>query len=216
MKLFLTIFSITSLVIGVGVYHSFLEKRDLEAYLADKCKKAEVVGEIETADLVGVSGLEEEKLEIYEVLKEKFIQDKDDEASIWYYHKRWGLKLPKGTGLAAHLNENGELYLVSHYTGAQSLDHTQILVRVGDQVIDSTLVPRVATPRLAAQSGEKYEFIRYGGEKDRQILQLIAENTDKEIWVRFLGDSSFEDMVLDEESKTAIRESVEMYQLFKS
>lgn len=135
----------------------------------------------------------------------------EGQGGLWYLHQDWTqLPLSRNT-LSAQVSENGELTLVSHYTGGEYLAHSQVFVKIGNVIYDSTFVPNythelVDNTELADQV---YEMNSYSSQKDIDIIRHIAMAPNKDIKVLIKGhdDVIFE---LDENDKQAI---LDCYQL---
>lgn len=129
---------------------------------------------------------------------------------LWYLHQDWReLPLNRST-LSARVAENGELSLLSHYTGKVALGHSQVLVKIGQTVYDSTYIPYYP-PHLTKQNTSTYwEVNHYNASADQEIIHQIALAADQEIHVLIRGEQDEIGFQLSKEDKKAIRDCYEL------
>ena len=125
----------------------------------------------------------------------------------WYFHKDCCKK--NNTHIEVPVAANGYFYLKSHYTGSDWLFHRSITVSIdGNARASSKLDP--SSDFVTHKIGGKgiYETVHYTSPVlDMKIVQLIAQNIDKEIIVRFNGDETNFDLTLSDADKKRIKDS---------
>lgn len=148
-------------------------------------------------------------------LSKKFNYEKDEFDDIGFYkHKSYGKYWQNTTTLTCGLNSTGYIYLKSNYFGDDWLFHTSVSVKIDEKVHNTANVAKHSDNyRTDIDGGNLWEVITY--DKEDYIIRKIAENTDKEIKVRFNGSKYHKDITLNSKYKNAIKESYELSQLIK-
>jgi hypothetical protein len=159
-----------------------------------------------------------ENLKKLEGLKKKFIFEKDEFRNIdWYYHKNWGKHWLNRKGLTASVNSFGDIYLKSNYHATDWLFHTQIQVKIEDEVLESSIAETYSNNHLTeVRGGSIWEANYYTNGRDKRILRKIAENAEKRIKVRFIGSPYYYDITLSKIDKYAIKDCYELAQLLQT
>ncbi|MEJ8756246.1 hypothetical protein WG947_04510 [Pontibacter sp. H259] len=178
----------------------------LEPFASELAKK-------ETEELA--SRLENRKKEaerskkVVETIKRSFYFKKDEfQNTGWYKHKVWGNdSFIDRKGLTCTVRDDGYIYLSSNYYSDDWLFHEGVYVKIGDDIYRSDIIPTYdENHRTINAGGSIWENIQYTDGRDNGIIEAIANNTDKIIKVRFLGDEFYSDITLSKRDKLAIQE----------
>jgi hypothetical protein len=168
----------------------------------ESIKKAERIKDIKKRDL----------------LKKNFILKKDEfDGEGWYTHRNQTISANYNRKcLYTHVNTTGYIYLEDQYHSDDWIFHTSIDVKIGEKVYRSSKIETFDKNHKTENSGYSvWENISYTNGKDNGIIKAIAENTEKEIKVRFNGKQYYSDMVLSSKDKRSIKESYEFSELIK-
>lgn len=130
----------------------------------------------------------------------------------WYTHKLENTS--NRNTLMAKVNSTGYIYLEDQFYGEDWIFHTHVEVKIGDNIYKSDDVKGSDNERENS-GGDVWETITYSNGKDNGILQAIAENSDKQIKVRFVGDQHISDFILSTSDKNIIRDSYNLSNLIK-
>jgi len=135
----------------------------------------------------------------------------------WYTQKKHTVeKMLTKICLYAHINNSGIIYLEDQYYAKDWIFHTNIQVKIGDKILQSEIIPTSQRENTHENyDGYIWENIHYTDGRDNGILQAIAENSNTEIKIRFVGEQYHYDFILPKIDKEAIKETYELYQLFK-
>ncbi len=119
------------------------------------------------------------------------------------------------TFLEIGLNENGEVWLTSHYFGKSWVNHTSLRVYDEDSYILTDTIP-LGDPwnRKVEDQGDKWETIDFRQGTDAGAIAFIADNYQKSIKVRFNG-KPFQYIVLENYDKDAFQKGWELAQVLK-
>jgi hypothetical protein len=145
-------------------------------------------------------------------LKKKFVFKADKiYGGGWYTHRSQTVDDTfNRTYLYAPVNDKGDVYLETQYYGDDWIFHTQVVVRIGSDVLESASIPSY-DPAISHDNsgGSVWEHIAFTDGRDHGILEAIARNADKPILVRLVGkyDKEFS---LSARDKYAIRDSFEL------
>ena len=160
--------------------------------------------------------LDSVKDEIAELGK-NFIQEKTAfDRYTQYIHKRqdsqrrWNKSF-----IQIYLNEQGDLYISSNYYGDQWLDHIGIRVYDGDLQASTDTVP--LTSPLNHHSdflNTKWEKVSYTNGKDKNVIEFIAQNADRNLKAVFLG-KRYSYIVLEAYDKQAFVQALAMSKALK-
>lgn len=156
--------------------------------------------------------------EALEKLKKNFSFKKDEfKNSGWYTHKNQTVNNSwSRTCLATPVDADGYIYLTSQYYGDSWLFHSKVMVKTGSAVLEAGEVSTLSNDHhTQIGSGSVWEINHYTNNRDNGIIKLIAENYDKEIKVRFVGQQYEKDITLSKQDKVAIKESYELSELLK-
>ncbi len=153
-----------------------------------------------------------------DALKKKFNYKVDEFKDIGFYiHKNqtvsnsWNRKC-----LKVHINSTGYIYLEDQFYSDDWIFHTSIQVKIGADIYNSSIVETYdENNKTEIGSGSIWENITYSNEQDEKIITAIAENSDKEIKVRFNGKQYYSDINLSKKDKQAIKEGYELSELIK-
>lgn len=150
------------------------------------------------------------------VLKKRFTFKADEvRGGGWYTHKNQTVDNSWSRNyLDAPVAADGHTYLRSNYHGEDWIFHTKVIVRVGDQVIESDEVSLSSPEHTTDNSGDSvWETIHFTQHRDNGILAAIAQSKQQRIIVRFEGDQYMKTFDLADGDRTAIRESYELSNL---
>jgi hypothetical protein len=153
-----------------------------------------------------------------DLLKKNFIFKKDEfKGGGWYTHRNQTINANYNRKcLYTHVNTMGYIYLEDQFHSDDWIFHTSIDVKIGDKVYRSSKIETYDKNNNTQNSGYSvWENISYINGKDNGIIKAIAENTDKEIKVRFNGKQYHSDMILSRKDKLGIKESYELSELIK-
>lgn len=133
-----------------------------------------------------------------------------------YEHKRQTVESSwNRTFLKIGLNENGDVWLVSHYYGNSWIDHTSLRVYDQDNYILTDTIPLGHEwNRKVEDLGDRWETIEFREGSDAGAIAFIADNYQKSIKVRLTG-KTFQYIVLENYDKEAIRKGWELAQVLK-
>ena len=112
------------------------------------------------------------------------------------------------THIEVPVSTNGYFYLKSHYTGKDWLFHRSITVSIDGEARSSTTLSS-SSDFLVQKIGGKgvFETTHFTNPiVDMKLVQLIAQNIDKKIIVRFEGDENNFDLTLTEKDKKRIKD----------
>lgn len=133
-----------------------------------------------------------------------------------YEHKRQTVESSwNRTFLKIGLNENGEVWLISHYYGSTWIDHTSLRVYDQDNFILTDTIPLGHEwNRKVEDQGDRWETIEFRQGSDAGAIAFIADNYLKPVKVRLTG-KTFQYLVLENFDKDAIRKGWELAQVLK-
>jgi hypothetical protein len=133
-----------------------------------------------------------------------------------YEHKRQTVENSwNRTFLKIGLNENGEVWLVSHYYGQSWIDHTSLRVYDKDNYLLTDTIPLGHEwNRKVEDQGDRWETIEFREGSDAGAIAFIADNYQKPVKARLTG-KTFYYIVLESYDKDAIRKGWELAQVLK-
>jgi hypothetical protein len=133
-----------------------------------------------------------------------------------YEHKRQTVESSwNRTFLKIGLNENGDVWLISHYYGKSWIDHTSLRVYDADNfILTDTIGLGHEWNRKVEDQGDRWETIEFRDGSDAGAIAFIADNYLKSIKARLTG-KTFQYIVLEGYDKQAIHEGWELAQLLK-
>lgn len=133
-----------------------------------------------------------------------------------YEHKRQTVESSwNRTFLKIGLNENGDVWLISHYYGKTWIDHTSL--RIYDQdnfILTDTIALGHEWNRKVEDLGDRWETIEFREGSDAGVIAFIADNYKKSVKARLTG-KTFQYIVLESFDKEAFRNGWELAQLLK-
>ena len=138
-----------------------------------------------------------------------------------YKHKTFQKQSP-ATGLYCEINDEGDMYLISVYTG-RVLDHTQVTVSCGDIYAQTQEVPlnHVSNYQFT-DLGVRWEYITFGMQNQNDVLGFIATYANEPLTVTLHGKRTYR-YTLPAKTAKAMAQSVQfakqtavLYQLKKS
>lgn len=133
-----------------------------------------------------------------------------------YEHKRQTVESSwNRTFLKIGLNENGDVWLISHYYGKSWIDHTSLRIYDQDNYILTDTIPLGHEwNRKVEDLGDRWETIEFREGSDAGAIAFIADNYLKSVKARFTG-KTFMYIVLENYDKEAIRKGWELAQVLK-
>ncbi|TSA34141.1 MAG: hypothetical protein D4R64_12620 [Porphyromonadaceae bacterium] len=133
-----------------------------------------------------------------------------------YEHKRQTVEFSwNRTFLKIGLNENGDVWLISHYYGKFWIDHTSLRVYDQDNYILTDTIPLGHEwNRKVEDLGDRWETIEFREGSDAGAIAFIAGNYQKSVKVRLTG-KIFHYIVLESYDKEAIRKGLELAHVLK-
>ncbi|KGO88395.1 hypothetical protein Q765_00315 [Flavobacterium rivuli WB 3.3-2 = DSM 21788] len=150
-------------------------------------------------------------VKIIDSLKSKFHIKKDEfDKSVWINHKAFGTKYwPNRCTLAVYIREDGSYYTQSNYYGEDWVFHTNVQVKLGDEVFTSETIPTYSKNNIKDNDGgQVWEVVQYT-ENTPDIAQAISYYDGKgPVKIRFNGRQSSHDVVLSKSDRKAITESI--------
>lgn len=133
-----------------------------------------------------------------------------------YEHKRQTVEASwNRTFLKIGLNEDGDVWLISHYYGKSWIDHASL--RVYDQdnyILTDTIGLGHEWNRKVEDLGDRWETIEFREGSDAGALAFIADNYRKSVKARLTG-KTFQYIVLENFDKDAIHNGWELAQVLK-
>lgn len=133
-----------------------------------------------------------------------------------YVHKRQTLQSSwNRTFLKIGLNEEGDIWLTSHYYGKSWIDHTNLRVyEPGSYILTDTIPLGHDWNRKVEDLGDRWETVEFREGSDAGAIAFIADNWQKSVKVRLTG-KTFHYIVLESYDKEAIRKGWELAQVLK-
>lgn len=117
-------------------------------------------------------------------------------------------------GLSLEVFPDGEVVLLSSYTGDDWLFHTSVTVRAGDRTATTQIVETHDPQHYTEVSGGTIaEHIRFTGGRGREVIDLLRDSTTKRAIVRFNGRQYYNDATMTEGQLRAFRETLRFAEL---
>lgn len=140
-------------------------------------------------------------------LKSSFYVNEDKINGGGWYHHRFTNKYC--THIEVPVSTNGYFYLKTHYYGDDWIFHNYITVKIGDVIYTSTNLEHFSDYNVRDNDfNGVYENLHLTKPTiDMNIIKEIANNTAKNIQIRFKGDQKYYDLTLTERNKQMIKES---------
>ena len=139
-----------------------------------------------------------------EALKAKFTYD---EASGWFSHNLWAGRAPKRRTLYGQVQKTGYYQLCSNYYGSQAVNHTRVIVTVGDEKFTTNSLKKA--DRTVQKDGDsRYETNCYTNYGDNGLLEAIFNAPgDTEVSIIFDNpDRSSAAVPLPDNDRQALKE----------
>ena len=131
-------------------------------------------------------------------------------------------KLPKQSAITRSqlkvlVTEHGQMQLASVYYGSAPLKHSSIRVTLPDKSKAETLaiVYDGANNYRFTDNGKYTEIVTYKDGQCSAVASLIADNTDKNITLTYLGGSRYT-LTLDPLTREAVKATRHLYNLIRS
>ncbi len=133
-----------------------------------------------------------------------------------YEHKRQTVESSwNRTFLKIGLNENGDIWLISHYYGPSWIDHTSLRVYDQDNYLLTDTIPLGHEwNRKVGDLGDRWETVEFREGSDAGAIAFIAGNYQKSVKVRLTG-KTFQYIVLESFDKDAFRKGWELAPVLK-
>lgn len=133
-----------------------------------------------------------------------------------YEHKRQTVESSwNRTFLRIGINENGDVWLISHYYGSTWIDHTSLRIYDQDNYILTDTIPLGHEwNRKVEDMGDRWETVEFRDGSDAGAIAFIADNYLKPVKARLTG-KSFLYIVLENYDKEAFRKGFELAQVLK-
>jgi hypothetical protein len=126
------------------------------------------------------------------------------------FERRWNKSF-----IQLHLDERGELYISSNYSGEQGLNH------VGLRVYDGVFQAKTDSIPLDDPNNHRSEFmntywekVSYTQGKDNGVIQFIADHADRNLKAVFLGQRMYF-IVLEQFDKQAVKDALALSNALK-
>ena len=150
-------------------------------------------------------------------LEKQFDQEKGEyDRFTQYIHKmqnferRWNKSF-----IQLHLDERGELYISSNYSGEQRLNH------IGLRVYDGVFQAKTDSVPVGDPNNHQSEFmnvhwekVSYANGKDNGVIQFIADHADRNLKAVFLGQRLYF-IVLEQFDKQATKDALALSNALK-
>lgn len=168
------------------------------------------IGEQER-NLVYLDSVLLKKQEELEVLMKNFNVSKEYGEKEILIHKR---QKPQNSFnrsyLRAHLDNEGNFYISSRYTGNKYIHHNKIKVYHKDQAVTSEEIPFDGFENRHFEDGGNYwEMVNYKNNADNGIIDFIAQNVNLPLKVEYIGKERYY-IVMEKFDKEAIRDGYEI------
>ncbi len=150
-------------------------------------------------------------------LEKNFVKEKTEfDRYTQYIHKRQNFdRRWDKSYIKIHLDERGELYLSSNYHGEKWLNHTGLRVYDGPDQAKTEKVPLDDVSNHRSDFMEaKWEKVTYHGDKGKNVIEFIANNTKRRLKAVFLGNR-YHYIILEDYDKRATKEALELSGVIK-
>lgn len=115
--------------------------------------------------------------------------------------------------LDAPVNATGYTYLRTHYYGDDWIFHTRLVVRIGDNIIESAEIPTYSDDNNThAGSGSIWESLDLTDDRDNGIFEAIANAEAVPIMVRYEGEH-YHTYNLSARDRQALKDSYDLARL---
>ncbi|GAB1359829.1 hypothetical protein MASR1M31_16180 [Porphyromonadaceae bacterium] len=148
-----------------------------------------------------------------EPLKKPLVLQKDtayEEIGTWVSRFQTVERNIKRSYIRSGVNEMGEMYIASVFYGKGALNHTGIRVSVGDETVETEIIPYDGGSNYRfTDLGMTSEIVTYKRPKDNGVIDLICRNADKRIKVQYTGGKPYT-LYMDDQAKKAIKDIYEL------
>ncbi|MFV0398546.1 MAG: hypothetical protein ACK5JU_11125, partial [Bacteroidales bacterium] len=148
-----------------------------------------------------------------EPLKKPLVLQKDtayEEIGTWVSRFQTVERNIKRSYIRSGVNEMGEMYIASVFYGKGALNHTGIRVSVGDETVETEIIPYDGGSNYRfTDLGMTSEIVTYKRPKDNGVIDLICRNADKRIKVQYTGGKPYT-LYIDDQAKKAIKDIYEL------
>lgn len=131
-----------------------------------------------------------------------------------YVHKKRGKNYYPRTNLVAEVEENGDLNLISVYSG-KKLAHDSVKVSFSDLYASTLKVPTSSAYNYSfTDLGVNWEYVTFNQTKQNNVLGFIALYQDKLLTVSLYGEKNYK-YFLEKEDKKILTETVQFANIRK-
>lgn len=131
-----------------------------------------------------------------------------------YIHKKRGKYYYPRTNLVAEVEENGDINLISVYTG-KKLAHDSVKVSFSDLYASTLKVPTSSAYNYSfTDLGVNWEYVTFNQTKQNNVLGFIALYQDKLLTVSLYGEKNHK-YFLEKEDKKILTETVQFANIRK-
>ena len=131
-----------------------------------------------------------------------------------YVHKKRGKNYYPRTNLVAEVEENGDLNLISVYSG-KKIAHDSVKVSFSDLYANTLTVPTSSAYNYSfIDLGVNWEYVTFNQKNQNNILGFIALYQDKLLTVSLYGDKTY-NYFLEKEDKKILTETVQFANIRK-
>ena len=131
-----------------------------------------------------------------------------------YVHKKRGKNYYPRTNLVAEVQENGDLNLISVYSG-KKLAHDSVKVSFSDLYASTLKVPTSSAYNYSfTDLGVNWEYVTFNQTKQNNVLGFIALYQDKLLTVSLYGEKNHK-YFLEKEDKKILTETVQFANIRK-
>ena len=131
-----------------------------------------------------------------------------------YVHKKRGKYYYPRTNLVAEVEENGDINLISVYTG-KKLAHDSVKISFSDLYASTLKVPTSSAYNYSfTDLGVNWEYVTFNQTKQNNVLGFIALYQDKLLTVSLYGEKNYK-YFLEKEDKKILTETVQFANIRK-
>ena len=131
-----------------------------------------------------------------------------------YTHKKRGKNYYPRTNLVAEVQENGDLNLISVYSG-KKLAHDSVKVSFSDLYSSTLKVPTSSAYNYSfTDLGVNWEYVTFNQKNQNNVLGFIALYQDKLLTVNLYGEKNY-NYFLEKEDKKILTETVQFANIKK-
>lgn len=128
----------------------------------------------------------------------------------WYEHKTWGPWWER-SHLEAPVTAEGRIYLKSYFIGSEWIFHDRLVVRLGDRVIETAVVPSFSDENQRELRGTFVtETLHFTSASDGGLLARLAADTVSPALLRLEGGPRTQEYPLGRAQRRALAEAFEL------